>query len=162
MSRLRPHLESARNAYSSVSYPGDLSTEVMGKPWLGRGRIWLVRVGFGGLGLAASVAWVVLLSRPKPPTPRPRLNDNQRESVAAVPKEMSGLSLSPPAMPEMPEMPDLSAMPVMPPMPAGFSGMVAPTNAPSMIPEMIPLEPPGFPPTMAPTVSHGTGNKEPA
>jgi hypothetical protein len=164
MSRLRNQFHSARDSYARVSYPGDLPADVLGPFVPHQWYKWPVRLGFGGLAVAAAIAWVILLSRPgaKLPTHTPRLPDDHRDTVAEVPTETPGLSLSPPAMPEMPEMPDLSGMPALPAMPAGFTGSVVPQKTPSIIPDMIPLEPPGIPPTIAPATSHAASTKEPA
>jgi hypothetical protein len=164
MSRLRNQFQIARNAYAGVSYPGDLPADVLGPFVPHHWYKWPVRVGFGGLAVAAAIAWVILLSHPsvKPPGHEPRFKDDHRDTVAVAPMEAPGLPLSPPAMPQMPEMPDLSGMPALPTMPAGFTGSVVPQKTPSLIPDMIPLEPPGIPPTIAPAVPHGASSKEPA
>jgi len=161
MSRLRSQIHSAKNAYTSVSYPGDLPAEVLGPFWPHWYK-WPVRLGFGGLAVAAAIAWVVLLSRPHPKPPSPGLHDDHHEEIAAVPKETPGLPLSPPAMPEMPEIPDLSGMPALPAMPAGFTGSAVPQKTPSLAPDVIPLAPPGMPPTTPPAVPHVASTKEPA
>ncbi len=73
MSRLRSQIHSAKNAYSRVSYPGDLPADVLGPLLPHHWYKWPLRVGFGGLAVAAAIAWVILLSRPgaKPATHDP-------------------------------------------------------------------------------------------
>src|SRR2546430_2644893 len=114
MSRLRPHLQSARRAYYRARYPGDLASDVLGPDLPSRRNGWVRPVGFGGGALAAAVALGVMLSRPaarpSPPPGQGPISPPARPVpavVARVTAQEAGPStgsMTPPAMPEVPAM----------------------------------------------------------
>lgn len=67
MTRLRSQLRSARQAYRSARYPGDLSAELLGKPdrvaGAGPSRRWLLLTGVATSAAAAAVMLSLLMSR---------------------------------------------------------------------------------------------------
>src|SRR5579862_4345054 len=88
MTRLRAHIESAKQAYASLRYPGDLSAEVL-ETRAGMGFHWFTGVGLSAGALAAVLALVVVLSR-QVDMPRPGSMPGQIDLVASGPTDAGG------------------------------------------------------------------------
>jgi hypothetical protein len=121
MTRLRSQLRSARQAYRSARYPGDLSAELLGKS--GRAgaanpsRRWLLLTGLAGSAAAAAVMLSLLMSRAAD-LPRPWQTDpSQRALVDWLPVRPDNVPLPkfrPPTLPGVDRYPNLKpALPTL-------------------------------------------------
>ena len=106
MTALREQLQSARTAYLSARYPGDLAAEVLPPGRRGGGRRMFLVVGSIGAGaLAAAAALALCAGRPSfiPATPRSVDLPALVKGMLPAPPKMQWTTPTLPSVPGLPE-----------------------------------------------------------